>query len=85
MAPDDLAPRLTPRELVDHGDRYARLIGHPVQFQWTLLEGVNDGIDEMDGIVELLKGKHAVLNMIPYNTTAPSSIPRPLFFVVELI
>ena len=71
------APRLTPRELVEHGERYARLTGYPVQFQWTLLEGVNDGSDEMDGIVELLKGKHAVLNMIPYNTIPDLAFKRP--------
>jgi 23S rRNA (adenine2503-C2)-methyltransferase len=71
------APRLTPRELVDHAERYARLTGYPVQFQWTLLEGVNDGDDEMDGIVELLKGKHAVLNMIPYNTIPDLAFRRP--------
>jgi 23S rRNA (adenine2503-C2)-methyltransferase len=71
------APRLSPRELVEHGERYARLTGYPVQFQWTLLEGVNDGMDEMDGIVELLKGKHAVLNMIPYNTIPDLAFKRP--------
>jgi 23S rRNA (adenine2503-C2)-methyltransferase len=71
------APKLTPRELVEHGERYARLTGYPVQFQWTLLEGVNDGADEMDGIVELLKGKHAVLNMIPYNTIPDLAFMRP--------
>jgi 23S rRNA (adenine2503-C2)-methyltransferase len=48
-----------------------------VQFQWTLLEGINDGADEMDGIVELLKGKHAVLNMIPYNTIPDLAFRRP--------
>ena len=71
------APRLTPRELVEHAEHYARLTGYPVQFQWTLLEGVNDGDDEMDGIVELLKGKHAVLNMIPYNTIPDLAFKRP--------
>lgn len=71
------APKLTPRELVEHGEHYARQTGYPVQFQWTLLEGVNDGDDEMDGIVELLKGKHAVLNMIPYNTIRDLAFKRP--------
>ncbi len=71
------APKLSPRELVEQGERYARLTGYPVQFQWTLVEGVNDGADEMDGIVELLKGKHAVLNMIPYNTIPELAFKRP--------
>ena len=71
------APRLTPQELVEHGERYARLSGYPVQYQWTLLEGVNDGPDEMDGIVSLLRGKYAILNMIPYNTVPDLAFRRP--------
>jgi len=71
------APRLTPEQLVEAGEAYARLTGYPVQYQWTLLEGINDGADEMDGIVRLLKGKYAVLNMIPYNTIADLAFRRP--------
>ena len=71
------APRLSPHELVDFGERYARLSGYPIQYQWTLLEGVNDGQDELDGIVELLRGKYAILNMIPYNTIPGLAFRRP--------
>lgn len=71
------APRLTPAELVELGETYARLTGYPVQYQWTLLDGVNDGDDELDGIVALLKGKYAVLNMIPYNTIPDLEFKRP--------
>lgn len=71
------APRLSPHELVEHGERYARLTGYPIQYQWTLLEGVNDGADEMDGIVSLLRGKYAILNMIPYNTVPDLAYRRP--------
>ena len=71
------APRLSPRELVDLGEQYGRATGYPVQYQWTLLDGVNDGHDELDGIVDLLKGKYAVLNMIPYNTIPDLAFKRP--------
>ena len=71
------APRLAPLELVAFGERYARLSGYPIQYQWTLLEGVNDGQDELDGIVELLRGKYAILNMIPYNTIPGLAFRRP--------
>ncbi|OWQ91628.1 rRNA methyltransferase [Roseateles aquatilis] len=71
------APRLTPRELVEAGERYARETGYPIQYQWTLLDGVNDGEDELDGIVELLKGKYGVLNMIPYNSVPTLPFVRP--------
>jgi 23S rRNA (adenine2503-C2)-methyltransferase len=71
------APRMSPHELVELGEHYARLTHHPVQYQWTLMEGINDGEDEMDGIVDLLKGKYAVLNMIPYNTIPDLHFKRP--------
>ncbi|MDT8998664.1 RNA methyltransferase [Paucibacter sp. APW11] len=71
------APRLTPEELVEAGERYARQVGYPIQYQWTLLDGVNDGEDELDGIVRLLKGKYGVLNMIPYNSVPELPFQRP--------
>jgi 23S rRNA (adenine2503-C2)-methyltransferase len=71
------APRLTPRELVEQADDYARRTAYPVQYQWTLLEGVNDGDDEIEGIVELLTGRYAVLNMIPYNAIPDLPFKRP--------
>jgi 23S rRNA (adenine2503-C2)-methyltransferase len=71
------APRLTPAQLVAAGEAYARQTGYPIQYQWTLLDGINDGDDELDGIVALLKGKYAVLNMIPYNTIPDLAFKRP--------
>ncbi len=71
------APRIAPAELVELGERYARATGYPIQYQWTLLAGINDGDDELDGIVELLRGKYALLNMIPYNTVEGLAFERP--------
>jgi 23S rRNA (adenine2503-C2)-methyltransferase len=71
------APRITPEQLVEEGERYARLTGYPIQYQWTLMEGVNDGQDELDAIVGLLRGKYAVLNMIPYNANEGLPFRRP--------
>jgi 23S rRNA (adenine2503-C2)-methyltransferase len=61
------APKIAPAELLELGESYARLTGYPIQVQWTLLKGVNDGDDELDAIVPLFKGKYAVLNVIPFN------------------
>ena len=59
------------------GERYARATGYPIQYQWTLLEGINDGDDEIEGIVRLLAGKYGVLNMIPYNAVDGLAFSRP--------
>jgi 23S rRNA (adenine2503-C2)-methyltransferase len=71
------APRIAPAELVEQGERYARATGYPIQYQWTLLDGINDGDDEVDGIVNLLKGKYAIMNMIPYNNVEGLGYARP--------
>lgn len=71
------APRIDPAELVEQGERYARATGYPVQYQWTLLEGINDNEAELDGIVKLLRGKYAVMNMIPYNSVEGLNFKRP--------
>ncbi|MBL8351798.1 MAG: RNA methyltransferase [Burkholderiaceae bacterium] len=71
------APRLSPEALVEQAERYAHATGYPVQYQWTLLEGVNDGDDEIDGIVRLLAGKFGVLNLIPYNAVDGLDFRRP--------
>ncbi len=71
------APDMTPEEVVAQGERYARATGYPIQYQWTLLEGVNDGPADIEGIVRLLSGKYGVLNMIPFNAVDGVAFSRP--------
>jgi 23S rRNA (adenine2503-C2)-methyltransferase len=71
------APRIDPAELVALGEHYARATTYPIQYQWTLLEGVNDGDDEVDGIARLLAGKYAVMNLIPFNEVEGTGYRRP--------
>ena len=71
------APRIAIAELIERGEQYARATGYPIQYQWTLLAGVNDGDDELEGIVSLLRGKYAILNMIPYNRVEGFDHERP--------
>jgi 23S rRNA (adenine2503-C2)-methyltransferase len=71
------APRIDPADLVEAGERYARATGYPIQYQWTLLEGINDTDDELAGIVDLLGGKYAVMNFIPFNAGEGLPFRRP--------
>jgi 23S rRNA (adenine2503-C2)-methyltransferase len=71
------APRIAPDDLVEAGDRYARDTGYPMQVQWTLLDGVNDTAAEIEGLVRLLEGRNAMLNMIPYNSIPGLPFRRP--------
>jgi 23S rRNA (adenine2503-C2)-methyltransferase len=71
------APRFDPADLVEAGERYARATGYPIQYQWTLIEGVNDGDDEVEALIALLKGRYAIMNMIPFNTVDGLDYRRP--------
>lgn len=71
------APKFDPAELVELGEEYARRVGYPIQYQWTLLKGINDGQDELDEILRLFKGKYAVLNLIPFNSLEGDDYQRP--------
>jgi 23S rRNA (adenine2503-C2)-methyltransferase len=71
------APRIAPAALVQAADDYAHASGYPVQVQWTLLAGVNDGDDEVAGIVALLKGRRMMMNLILYNAVDGLPFQRP--------
>jgi 23S rRNA (adenine2503-C2)-methyltransferase len=71
------APRIEPAELVALADAYSRATNYPTQYQWTLLEGVNDGDDELDTLATLLAGHYAVVNFIPYNAVDGAAFRRP--------
>ncbi|URI11765.1 RNA methyltransferase [Aquincola tertiaricarbonis] len=71
------APRWEPAELVEAAERYARATGYPIQYQWTLLAGINDGDDELERIATLLQGRYAMMNFIPYNTNEGLPFSRP--------
>lgn len=71
------APRIDPERLMELGEAYARTIDYPIQYQWTLLRGINDSQAELDNILRLFKGKFAVLNLIPYNSLEADEFQRP--------
>ncbi len=71
------APRIAIGELVDRAESYARSTGYPVQYQWTLIEGVNDSDTELERIIQLLSGKYAIMNFIPFNEVDGLNYRRP--------
>jgi 23S rRNA (adenine2503-C2)-methyltransferase len=71
------APRIEPRELIELAQRYGDRTGHPIQYQWTLLAGINDGPEEFERLAQWLRGAHAIVNVIPYNEVAGRPFERP--------
>jgi 23S rRNA (adenine2503-C2)-methyltransferase len=71
------APNIAVEELVERAEVYARATGYPTQYQWTLIEGVNDSDAEVERIAQLLKGKYALMNFIPFNAVDGLPYRRP--------
>jgi 23S rRNA (adenine2503-C2)-methyltransferase len=71
------APHIAVEELVERAEAYARATGYPVQYQWTLIEGVNDSDAELERITQLLSGKYAIMNFIPLNEVDGLDYRRP--------
>ena len=71
------APQIAVEELVERAEAYARATSYPVQYQWTLIEGVNDSDAEVERLAQLLRGKYAVMNFIPFNAVDGLDYRRP--------
>ena len=71
------APPIPVKELVEHAELYARATGYPVQYQWTLMEDINDSDAEVECIAQLLSGKYAIMNFIPFNPVDDLPYRRP--------
>lgn len=71
------APRFEPAELVARALDCTAATAHPLLVQWTLIEGLNDGDDEVEGLTRLLAGRRALLNMIPVNRVDGLDFQRP--------
>ena len=60
-------------------DHYFQTTGRRVTFEYVLLSGVNDQPNHADQLVALLKGRPALVNVIPFNPVAdlPYRTPSP--------
>lgn len=61
------APKDPLRDIVAAADAYGRDIGTPVQFEWTLLRGINDRDEDIEQLCDLLDGVRGYVNFIVYN------------------
>ena len=94
-AEDDLRTRLVPVNkaigidaVLAAADRYWETSGRRLTFEYVLLGGVNDSIDDARKLVRLLGGRAVLLNVIPYNPIAdlpwkePTATDRERFLAV---
>lgn len=74
------------RDIVTAADEYGRAIRAPVQFEYTLLRGINDGDADIDALCDLLAGVRGHVNFIVYNRVEglPFAAP-PRDRIVEIV
>ena len=51
-------------------DRYFEASGRRLTFEYVLLAGLNDGVEDARRLAQRLHGRPALLNLIPYNPVA---------------
>ena len=83
-ADDDLRTRLVPvnrrigvESIVRAADDYFDRTGRRLTFEYVLLAGVNDSTDDADRLARLLRGRSALVNLIPYNEVKGLAYRRP--------
>jgi 23S rRNA (adenine2503-C2)-methyltransferase len=70
---DQLVPvnaRIGLREVLGAADRFVVATGQRITFEYVLLAGVNDSVEQARELARLLRGRKALLNVIPYNPVA---------------
>lgn len=74
---DELRNRLVPvnkniglDEIMAAADRYFEASGRRLTYEYVMLAGVNDSAQHAHQLVELLRGRPTLLNVIPYNPVA---------------
>jgi 23S rRNA (adenine2503-C2)-methyltransferase len=58
-------------------DYFFERTGRQVTFEYVLLRGVNDSVEQVRELAGLLHGRHAHLNLIPFNDVAGLPYRRP--------
>jgi 23S rRNA (adenine2503-C2)-methyltransferase len=66
-------------EIIAAANRYFDISGRRLTFEYVLLAGINDQPEHARELVQLLRGRTALLNVIPYNPVAglPYKTPSP--------
>jgi 23S rRNA (adenine2503-C2)-methyltransferase len=84
-APNDaLRNRIVPtnthtgiRAIIDAADYFLERTGRQVTYEYVLLGGLNDGPAEARQLANLLRGRHAHVNLIPFNNVPGLPYHRP--------
>jgi 23S rRNA (adenine2503-C2)-methyltransferase len=63
--------------VLEAADAYFQMTGRQVTYEYVLLRGVNDRLQEAEALANLLQGRKAHVNLIPYNPVPGLPFARP--------
>ena len=63
--------------VLEAADFYFRTTGRQVTYEYVLLRGINDRLQDAQALARLLQGRKAHVNLIPYNPVAGLPYERP--------
>ncbi len=83
-APDDerrsqimpINNRFNIKEVISACDYYIQKTGRRISFEYTLISGVNDNVEEADKLADLIKGKLCHVNLIPVNKVTETGFDK---------
>ncbi|MDR2770082.1 MAG: 23S rRNA (adenine(2503)-C(2))-methyltransferase RlmN [Rickettsiales bacterium] len=64
-------------EILDAGFEFSALHNRQLMIEYLLLGGINDSPEHAEALANLLKGRLAMVNLIPWNAVAESSFRAP--------
>lgn len=63
--------------VVEAADAYFRRSGRRVTYEYVMLRGINDRVEDAQALADLLEARKAHVNLIPYNPVAGLPYQRP--------
>lgn len=77
---DELVPAMKGipiEEILSAGDDWFEKTGREITYEYVLLGGTNDSLGHAQRLVQRLRNRRAVVNLIPYNPVAEGPFRRP--------
>lgn len=71
------ARRFILEEILTAMDHYAKATKRDITYEYTLLAGINDGLEHAEELAQLVAGKQCTVNLIPYNPVDGLRLERP--------
>lgn len=78
-----IARKYNVEELMKASKEYLKATNRRLTFEYTLIEGVNDGEKEVNELARILKGINGHVNLIPLNPITEYELDRPDFSRVK--